>query len=178
MSEKPLLLKIDKPYLAIELYSDLLKIDLKGSAKNEIEEALENKQVLRETIGVVLGLFVPLHINVKDIESVNTDSKGTVTVKLRLHRDLKLPLGSPDAKTFTDKLQPLLKKQKEKKIESIVKAEKIKEVEKEERLAEEEMITSGSSGGSGFMTQPPGILDQEEKASREMLEEEKNEEED
>lgn len=173
MSKTPLLLRIDKPYLAIELYPDLLKIDLKGNAKNEVAEALENKPMLRETVGVVLGLFVPLHVHLKDIESVSTDREGRVTVKLRLRRDLKLPLGSTDAKTLMDKLQPLLEKQKEEKIERIAETEKTQKTEKEERLAEEEMIT-GESGG--FTTQPPGILEQEEKAQKQMLEEEQQEE--
>jgi hypothetical protein len=55
-------LEVEDPHFTIRLYEDLLKIDLKGSFKNEIEEALENKPVLKETIGRVLGIFVPLHI--------------------------------------------------------------------------------------------------------------------
>jgi hypothetical protein len=81
MSQNLLLLKIDRPYLTVEVYRDWLKIDLKGNAINEAERALGNRRVLKETIGAVLGLFVPLRIRIKDIESVTTDSSGRVTIK-------------------------------------------------------------------------------------------------
>ena len=41
-------LDVEDPHFTIRLYEDLLKIDLKGSFKNEIEEAIENKPVLKE----------------------------------------------------------------------------------------------------------------------------------
>jgi hypothetical protein len=40
-------LEVDRPHFTIRLYENLLKTDLKGSFKNEIEEALENKPVLK-----------------------------------------------------------------------------------------------------------------------------------
>jgi hypothetical protein len=39
-------LKLEDPYFTITLSNSLLKIDLRGSFKNEVEEALENKPVL------------------------------------------------------------------------------------------------------------------------------------
>ena len=66
-------LEVDDPHFIIRLSNNLLKIDLKGSLKNELEEALENKPVLKETIGKLLGIFVPLHIHVNDIDSVHMD---------------------------------------------------------------------------------------------------------
>ena len=62
MSETDLVLEIDHPHFIIRVTNDLLKIDVKGNVKNEIEEALENDQGLRETIGRILSVFVPLHI--------------------------------------------------------------------------------------------------------------------
>ena len=50
--------KIDNPHFIVRLYRDTLQIDLKGTLKSEIEEALENKPVLRQTVSL-LGLFVP-----------------------------------------------------------------------------------------------------------------------
>ena len=70
----------------------MLKIDLKGSFKNEIEEALENKPILRETVGSILGIFVPLHIRLSDIDSVHMDKTGKVKVSLPLHRNIVIPL--------------------------------------------------------------------------------------
>jgi len=61
-------LKLEDSYFTITLSNSLLKIDLRGSFKNEVEEALENKPALKETIGRMLGIFVPLHIRVSDID--------------------------------------------------------------------------------------------------------------
>jgi hypothetical protein len=46
-------LEVDDPHSTIRLSNNLLKIDLRGSFKNEIEEALEKMQVLtvREATG-------------------------------------------------------------------------------------------------------------------------------
>ena len=85
-------LEVENPHFTIRLYEDLLKIDLKGSFKNEIEEALENKPVLKETIGRILGIFVPLHIRVSEIDSVNMDETGKITMRLSHHRNIVIPL--------------------------------------------------------------------------------------
>jgi hypothetical protein len=61
-------LNVENPHFIVRLYENLLRIDLKGSFKNEVEEALENKPVLKETIGGLLGIFVPLHIRLSDID--------------------------------------------------------------------------------------------------------------
>ena len=67
MPEATIVLEVEDPNFTIMLYEDILKIDLKGSLKNELEEALENKPVLKDTIGKVLGIFVPLHIRISEI---------------------------------------------------------------------------------------------------------------
>jgi len=87
-----MVLKIENPHFIITLNEDFLKIDLKGSLKSEIEEALENKPVLKETLGHILGVFVPLHIRVNDITSVSMDETGRVKVNLRHRRHAVLPL--------------------------------------------------------------------------------------
>ena len=85
-------LEVDDPHFTIRLSNNLLKIDLKGSFKNELEEALENKPVLKETIGRMLGIFVPLHIRVSDIDSVHMDETGKINVSLPHHRNIIIPL--------------------------------------------------------------------------------------
>jgi hypothetical protein len=85
-------LKVKNPHFTIILSEDLLKIDLKGSFKNEVEEALEYKPVLKETIGKILGIFVPLHIRINEIDSVDMDDTGKITVRLPHHRDVVIPL--------------------------------------------------------------------------------------
>ena len=81
-------LEVEDSHFTIKLYDDLLKIDLKGSFKNEIEEALENKPVLKETFGRVLGIFVPLHIHVGEIDSVHMDDSGKIKIDLSHHRSI------------------------------------------------------------------------------------------
>ena len=76
MPRAAIVLEVEDPHFTITLYNDLLKIDLKGNFKNEIEEALENKPVLKETIGRMLGIFVPLHIPISEIDSVDMSETG------------------------------------------------------------------------------------------------------
>jgi len=113
-------LEFEDPHFTIRLYENLLKIDLKGSFKNELEEALENKPVLKETIGRVLGIFVPLHIPISDIDSVHMDEAGKINVSLSHHRDILIPLEhKEDAEKLVDKLNQLLSKVETKKIQEI-----------------------------------------------------------
>jgi hypothetical protein len=49
MVEKNVILEFDKPHFTVRLYDYMLKIDLKGTFKNEVEEVLENKPILKET---------------------------------------------------------------------------------------------------------------------------------
>ena len=101
-------LEVDDPHFTIRLSNNLLKIDLKGSFKNEIEEALENKPVLKETIGRMLGVFVPLHIRVSDIDSVHMDETGKINVSLPHHRNIIIPLErKEDAEKLFEKLDQL-----------------------------------------------------------------------
>jgi hypothetical protein len=92
MQKAILILKVENPHFTIKLYENLLRIDLKGSFKNEVEEALENKPFLKETIGGLLGIFVPLHIRLSDIDSVHMDETGKVTINLPYHRHITIPL--------------------------------------------------------------------------------------
>lgn len=175
VSKTLLLLRIDRPYLTIEVYKDWLRIDLKGNAINEAERALENKRVLRETIGAVLSLFVPLHIRIKDIESVTSDSRGRVTIKPHLHRALSIPLEQSDAKTLTDKLRELLEQAKEEKAEQVMEKHRVDTQEHEEHVIEGGMIQGGYTG---FITEPLGTLTEEERAEREIVREHQEHEED
>ena len=104
-------LEVEDPHFTIRLYEDLLKIDLKGNFKNEIEEALENKPVLKETIGKMVGIFVPLHIRISDIDSVHLDETGKINVSLSHHRNIVIPLErKEDAEKLVEKLDELTSK--------------------------------------------------------------------
>jgi hypothetical protein len=88
MSEKTAVLDIEKSHFTVRLYENMLKIDLKETVKNEIEEALENKPILRETIGHILSMFAPLHVSLCSIDSVNMDKTGKVEIRVRHHRKI------------------------------------------------------------------------------------------
>ena len=124
-------IEVDDPHFTIKLSDSLLIIGLKGSFKNDLEEAIENKPVLKETIGKVLGIFVPLHIRVSDIDSVHLDKNGKIKVSLPHHRDIVIPLEhKEDAEKLFENLNQLVSK---------VEAEKIQEI-KARRRAEKEKI--------------------------------------
>lgn len=110
--------EVEDPYFTITLSNSLLKIDLKGSFKNEVEEALENKPVLKETIGRILGIFVPLHIRVSDIDSVHLNETGKIKVSLSHHRNIVIPFErKEDAEKLVENLNQLISKAEAEKIQ-------------------------------------------------------------
>ena len=124
MSQAKAILEIDNPHFTIRLYENWLWIDLKGDTKNEIVEALENKPVLRQSIGNILEIFAPLHIHLSDIDSVRLDSAGKVKLVLPRRRDVTIPLAVNEAKTFVDTLNPLIAKEKEKEAQRVIEERK------------------------------------------------------
>ena len=120
MARTNLVFKVEDPHFTIRLSDDQLKIDLKGNFKNELEEALENKPVLKETIGRVLGIFVPLHIQLSDVDSVHMDETGKIKVSLSHHRDIVIAYErKEDAETLVEKLNQLISCAETKKIQEI-----------------------------------------------------------
>jgi hypothetical protein len=114
-------LEVENPHFTIRLYEDLLKIDLKGSLKNKIEEALESKPVLKETIGRMLGIFVPLHIRIREIDSVHMDEIGKIKVSLPHHRNVVIPLErKEDAEKLVEKLNQSISRARTAKIKERV----------------------------------------------------------
>jgi len=161
---------IDKPQMTVKLYEGILRIDVKGSFKNRLEEALENTPVLRETIGSMLELFAPLHVRLYEIESVQADENGTVTIKQPIHRDLKIPLNPQEAKMLTDELNKLIPTEKEKEVNRILRQHKISSHEGERGVEN----TPLARGPFGSIPPPTGVMD-EEKMERQQVEEEEEE---
>jgi hypothetical protein len=124
-------LKVKNPHFTIILSEDLLKIDLKGSFKNEVEEALEHKPVLKETIGKILGIFVPLHIRINEIDSVDMDDTGKIMVRLPHHRDVVIPLENKEhAEKLVEKLNQLISKAKTEQIKEHIEIRRAKRKQK------------------------------------------------
>lgn len=124
MSQAKAILEIDGPHFTVRLYESWLRIDLKGNTKNDIVEALENKPILRQSIGNILDLFAPLHIHLSDIDSVHVDNLGKVKLVLPRHRDVIIPLAVNEATNLVDKLNPLIAKEKEKKAQRVIEERK------------------------------------------------------
>jgi hypothetical protein len=120
MPEAAAILEVDGPHCTVRLYEKLLKVDLKGSLKNEIEEALENKPILKETIGGILGIFVPLHIRLSDVNSAHVDETGKLKIDLPHRRNILVPLERKDAQRLVDKLNELIPKAKKQELERII----------------------------------------------------------
>jgi hypothetical protein len=121
MPEATGILEFETQHFTVRLDENVLKIDLKGSLKNDIEEALESKPILKETIGGILSVFVPLHIHLTDIESVRVNETGKVKISLPHRRDILIPLELEDAEKLADKLNELIPNAKKKERERIIK---------------------------------------------------------
>jgi len=118
MHRAVIVLEVKDPHFTITLYDDLLRVDLKGSFKNDLEEALENKPVLKETIGSVLGIFVPLHIRLTEVDSVNLDETGKIKLNLSYHRNVVIPFErKEDAEKLVEKLNQLISRFETEKIQ-------------------------------------------------------------
>ncbi len=165
MSESDLVLEIDHPHFIIRVTNDLLKIDVKGNVKNEIEEALENDQGLRETIGRILSVFVPLHIRLSDIDSVKMEKTGEVKISLPHHRDANIPLRTEEAEKLVSKLNQLIPEAKQREMERIIKEQRARQIVEEDIEMRKE---------SAQFPQSPEEMHKEEKEIEEEIEREEN----
>jgi hypothetical protein len=174
MSEDSVILEIDESHFTVKLYARLLRIDLKGSVKNEIEEALENKPLLKETVGNILGLFAPLHVHLSSIDSVDIDNTGKVKVHIMHHRAVVIPLELKNAKRLVDQLNQLIPKAKTEELERLVKAQQLQKISGEEKEMEGGAIVTPTMTGS---VQPRELIETEEKEeeAEEQIEEEAEE---
>jgi hypothetical protein len=167
MSKSVEIFTIEKPQFTVRVYENMLKIDLKGGVKDEVEEALENKPVLKETIGRILEMFIPLHVRLSDINSVCTDKKGNVVMELPRHRDIIIPLDQKDAEKLVDKLNQLVPEEKEKEIARIMKEQKLQRIEKTEREFDKEAVMPPIGGSQHPIPPPPGVREKEKEAAEE-----------
>ena len=165
MSETDLILEIDHPNFIIKVTNDLLKIDVKGTVKNEIEETLENTRGLSETIGRILSVFVPLHICLSDIDSVKMEKTGEVKITLPRHRDVSIPLRTEEAEKLVIKLNQLIPEAKQRDIERTIKKQRVQEILKEENERRKE--------STRFLESPEDVHN-EEKDIEEQIEREEN----
>lgn len=167
MSKGAEALRINKRHFTVIVYNGMLKIDLMGSLKNDIEEAFENTPLLAQTIGSILGMFVPLHVHLSDIDSVSANKKGKVSIKLPRRRDLTIPLEPKEAKRLVDKLNELIPRAKKKELKRIMKKQKTRRIEKAERELDKERMMLPPGGAQFPIPYPRGVLKEEKEAAKE-----------
>jgi len=149
MPESSVILEIEKPQFTVRLYEDKLKIDVRETARNEIEQALENKPFLRETIGRILNMFVPLHIRLCDIDSVNIEKSGNVKIRISHHRDVTIQLEPQEAQKLVEKLNQLIPEAKRKELERVMREAKVQKTA-------EEKLESGRAAAP-YVLQSPAV---------------------
>jgi hypothetical protein len=165
MSETELVLEIDHPHFIIRVTKDQLNIDVKGNVKNEIEEALENTPGLRETFGRILGVFVPLHIRLFEIDSVNVEKTGEVRIALHHRSDANIPLQPEEAEKLVSKLNQLIPEAKQREMERIMMEKRAREIVEEDVEARKE---------SAQFPLSPDAMYEEDKVIDKSIEEEEN----
>jgi hypothetical protein len=171
MSKSNLVLRIDRPNFTVELYENMLKIDLKADAKNEIQKGVETKSSLGQILGRILNMFAPLHVKLSDIDSAKADQNGNVKLVLSFARDVVIPLEPKDAARLVDKLNELIQVEKQKELERTMKKHRLQRIEKEE-LERKQEVTSALGPAGMPIPEPPGVMEEEEEAEKEIEEKE------
>jgi len=124
MSTEDLVMVIKKPHFTVKLHNDLLEVDLKEGLKKELEDVLEAKPILRESLGFLFQTVIPLDVPLRDIESVNVDKKGRVKVVIPSRKDIVIPLKANESKRLVDKLNELIPAEKERVMRQLEESEK------------------------------------------------------
>lgn len=133
--EEDLVMVIDKPHFKVKLHKTLLEVDLKQGIRKELEDVLEARPALRESLGFLFQTIIPLDLPLKDIQSVNVDKKGQVKIEIPSRRDIIIPLEQSESKRLVDKLNELIPIEKERVLKDL-QAQKKAEVEEERQRAE------------------------------------------
>jgi hypothetical protein len=164
-------MEIDKKNFSVMLYENILKVEPKKSILHKLEEALENKPVLKDTLGEILHIFAPLHIRLSQIAKASVDKNGNVRLAIPQHRDVTIPLAPNESKKLVDKLNELIPKEKEKELERSLSERRLqKDAEYEEENERTPLV-------SGFSQIPPteGVFDTEKEAEKHIEKEEDHE---
>jgi len=140
MSTEDVVMVIDKPHFTVKLHQTVLEVDLKKGVKEELEDVVEAKPILRESLGLLFQTIIPLDIRLRDIESVKLDKKGQVQIVIPHRRDIHIPLKPNESKRLIEKLNELIPKEKERAVRDLQESEKERKAF-EPRLAEEEAET-------------------------------------
>jgi len=123
MAEEDLVLVFDKPNFVVKLYKELLEVDLKKGAKKELEDFLETKPFLRESLGFLFQTVIPLDMPLKDIESATVDKESYAKIAIPHQKDIIIPLAPDESQKLVDKLNELIPTAKRKDLEKRIRKE-------------------------------------------------------
>lgn len=155
MEDADLVMEINKTNFAVRLYENMLKVEPKKSILRELEEALEDKPVLKDTLGEILHIFAPLHVRLSQIQAASVDKEGKVKLTIPHHRDVTIPLEPQESKKLVDKLNELIPKEKERELERILSERRARKAAEEEEEIERIPLVSGSMP----IPQPEGVYE-------------------
>lgn len=168
MKDSNLIMEIDKKSFSVMLYENMLKVEPKRNIVHQLEEALENKPILKDTLGEILHIFAPLHVRLSQIDKANADKKGNVRLIIPQHRDVTIPLTPDESKRLVDKLNKLIPREKEREIERYVSERRLQvDAEEEEKISRTPV--------SGFTAEPQteGVFEAKKEAHEHVEKEEK-----
>lgn len=124
MTTEEVVMSIEKPHFTVKLHPSLLEVDLKKGLRKELEDVLEAKPAIRQSIGFLFQTVMPLDVPLKDIESAAVDKKGNVKIALSHRKDILIPLEAAESQRLVDKLNELIPIEKAKEIERIMAEER------------------------------------------------------
>jgi len=133
-SDEPVMV-FDKPHFIVKLYETLLKVDLKEGARKNLESFVESNPHLRESLGLLFQMAIPLDVQLKEIETVKLSGEGHVQIVTPHRRDLHILLEKDEAEKLVDKLNELISVEKAKEEERITASSKA-QMESAEQRAE------------------------------------------
>ena len=113
MSSEDIVMTIKKPHFTVKLHETLLEVDLNEGARKKLEDVLEAKPAIRESLGFIFQTIIPHDVALKDIEAVKVDKKGQVQIVIPHRRDLHIPLTSTESKKLVEKMNELIGREKE-----------------------------------------------------------------
>jgi len=120
MTTEDVVMLIDKPHLIVKLHKRLLEVDFKKGMRKELEDVLEAKPKLRQSLGFLFQTVIPLDVAIKDIESVKVDKNGQVKIVIPSRRDITIPLTEEESRNFVSKLKELMAIEKREAAEDVV----------------------------------------------------------
>jgi hypothetical protein len=108
MTTSDIVMLIEKPHVKVKLHERVLEVDLTAGFKKELEDIVEARPALRQTVGFLFQTIIPLDVLLRDIETTTLDERGRVKIVIPHRRDLVIPLTPDESKPFLVKLDWLI----------------------------------------------------------------------